>query len=299
MTASAPWRRAVLIVNAASRQGARRAAQAQELLAAAGVALQATRIERRPGRVRAAVEQAVADGADLVIVGGGDGTISSTIGALVGHDCCFALLPLGTANSFARTLGIGADLEEAVEAIAAGHTRAIDLGRIGQLHFANSAVIGLSPLIGQTIPHRLKRLLGRPGYLVWAAWTMARFSPFRLECDCDGSRRSCWATEVRMLNGRYAGGVELSEAPRLDSGDITVQIVSGKSRWRLALDWYQRIIGLPGTPEGVIELTGQRIALATRPVQRVALDGEPLARTPIVLTVERRAVQIVVPQPAV
>lgn len=290
-----PWRAAALVVNARSRRGARLFRNAQAQLRAAGVPLLCEIAERDPGLMRGHVEAAVKAGADLIIVGGGDGSISGTIGALLGSDCTFAPLPLGTANSFARTLGIGTELEDAVMAIAGGETRRIDLGEIDGQMFANSAAIGLSPIIGDTIPHRLKRYLGRAGYLLWGLRTMLCFRPFRATVEWKGQRRSCWATEVRMLNGCFAGGIQLTDEARLDNGEVLVQIVAGKSRLHLAADWYLRIVGLAKVAGGVEQVEAEQVRIETKPVQRVAIDGEVLARTPIALSVHRRAVRVVVP----
>ncbi len=295
MEKSPPWRAATLVVNTRSRRGARLFREAQSQLRAAGVCLSSEIAERDPARMRGHVEAAVRAGADLVIVGGGDGSISGTIGALLESDCAFAPLPLGTANSFARTLGIGTELGDAVAAIAGGATRRIDLGEIDGQMFANSAAIGLSPIIGDTIPHRLKRVLGRAGYLVWSLRTMLCFRPFRVTVQWDGQSRSCWATEVRMLNGCFAGGVQLTDEARLDNGEVLVQIVSGKSRLHLAADWYLRFLGPARAAVGVEQFAGSRVRIETKRLLLVAIDGEVLACTPIDLSVHRQAVRVVVP----
>lgn len=295
MNKPCPWRAATLVVNTRSRRGARLFREARDRLQADGVRLANAVAETDPARMRGHVERAVQDGADLIIVGGGDGSISGTIGALVGSDCTFAPLPLGTANSFARTLGIGTELEDAVAAITGGRTKKADLGEIDGLMFANSASIGLSPIIGETIPPPLKRYLGRIGYLLWGIGTMLRFRPFRVTIACDGQEWTCWATEVRMLNGCFAGGIQLSEDASLENGRIVVQVVAGKSKLRLAADWYLRIVGLAEAARGVEQLEGRQVQIDTIPPQRVALDGEVLARTPIQLKVHPAAVRVVVP----
>lgn len=290
-----PWQAATLVVNTRSRRGARLFREASDRLRAEGIDLVHAIAEAHPARMRGQVERAVEAGADLIIVGGGDGSISGTIGALLGSDCTFAPLPLGTANSFARTLGIGTDLQDAVAAITGGQTRKVDLGEIDGRMFANSASIGLSPIIGETIPSRLKRYLGRLGYLLWGIGTMLRFRPFRVTIDCDGQVRTCWATEVRMLNGCFAGGIQLTDDASLGNGRIVVQIVTGKSKLRLAADWYLRIVGLADAAEGVEELEGRQIQIRTSPPQMVSLDGEVQARTPVQLKVHHAAVKVVIP----
>ena len=146
------------------------------------------------------MRKAVASGAPMVIVGGGDGSLSCTVDDVVDRDVVFALLPLGTANSFARTLGIPLDLDGAVETIANGRRRRIDLGVIDGDYFANAASMGLSPMIGETVPHNLKRYLGVFGYLVWATWCLVRFRPFKLSVDDGKEKRTIWTTEVRIFN---------------------------------------------------------------------------------------------------
>ncbi len=295
MNKPCPWRAATLVVNTRSRRGARLFRQATDRLRAEGIAVVNAIAETDPSRMRDHVEQAVGNGADLIIVGGGDGSIPGTIGALIGTDCTFAPLPLGTANSFARTLGIGTELEEAVAAIAGGCTRQVDLGEIDGQMFANSASIGLSPIIGETVPAKLKRYLGRVGYLLWGIGTMLRFRPFRIVLECDDEKRACWATEVRILNGCFAGGIQLSDDASLENGRIVIQVVTGKSKLRLAADWYLRIIGLADAARGVEELEGRRVRIEAAPPQRVSLDGEVLARTPIEVRVRPAAVKVVVP----
>lgn len=288
------WRAATLVVNTRSRRGARLFRQASDLLRAEGVDLVKAVAETDPTRMRRHVESAVSDGADLIIVGGGDGSIAGTIGALIDRDCTFAPLPLGTANSFARTLGIGTGLEDAVAAIAGGLTRQVDLGEIDGRMFANSASMGLSPIVGDTIPSWLKRYLGRFGYLLWAIAAMFRFRPFCVTLEWDGQKRTCWTTEVRMLNGCFAGGIQLADDVSLEDGRIVVQIVAGKSKLRLAADWYLRIVGLADVP-GIEELRGREISINAFPPQKVSLDGEVVSRTPIRLKVHPAAVRVVVP----
>lgn len=294
MTKPVP-REAVLIVNTHSRRGQDLFHKAQDRIAAAGIRLIAAHAVRKPSMLPDTVRRAVREGAPMVIVGGGDGSLSCAVDDLVDRDCVFAVLPLGTANSFARTIGLPLDLDGAVAAIANGRRRRIDLGMVDGDYFANAAAIGLSPMIGDTIPHDLKRYLGRIGYLAWALWCLLRFSPFRLIVD-DGVRvRRLWTTEVRIFNGRFHGGVELTESTDVDSGDIVVQAVTGRSLARLMWDWYAKFLKLRSRDDTTEEFRGQSLRIDTRPRHRISIDGEILARTPATVAVARRAIEVVVP----
>ena len=234
----------------------------------------------------------------MVIVGGGDGTLSTSIDFFKDHDTVFALLPLGTANSFARSLGIPLDLAGAVDVVANGMPRRIDLGCINGDYFGNTAAIGLSPLIARTVPHKLKKSLGRIGYGLWAAKVGFRFRPFKLTIDYGHAQSRVWATEVRIANGGYFGGVELVEDAEVDSGEIIVQIVTGKSKPNLMSSWVSNMLKLRHRDQWQAEIRAKHIRLSTEPVMDVTIDGELATKTPITVSVAPDAVVIAAPRRA-
>ena len=290
-------KQAILVVNTHSRSGAEAFAQAVALLGQAGVELVESHAVDDPGKLAKVVRKAVG-GAPMVIVGGGDGTLSTTIDFFKDRDTVFALLPLGTANSFARTLGIPLDLAGAVDVIANGIARRIDLGCVNGDYFANTAAIGLSPLIARTVPHKLKKYLGRVGYALWAAKVGIQFRSFRLMIDYGEAHASVWATEVRIANGGYFGGVELVEDAEVDSGEIIVQVVAGKSKPNLLSSWVSNMFKLRNRDQWHAEIRAKHIRLATDPVMDVTIDGELATKTPITVSVAPDAVVIAAPREA-
>ena len=289
-------REAVLIVNARSRKGRDLFQEAKRLLEEAGVKLIAAHGVKDPRQLKARVDKAVEDGAPMVIVGGGDGSLSCTIDHVVDRDVVFALLPLGTANSFARTLGIPLDLPGAVDTIATGVRRRIDLGMIDGDYFANSAAMGLAPLIADSVPHNLKRYAGRLGYLTWAIWCLIKFRPFTATINDGENSRTLTALELRIANGRFHGGVEVIETTDVDSGDIVVQAVVGHYKRKLVWNWLATFFRLSARHETVEEIRGRRLTIETRPKLKISIDGELLGSTPAVVEVAQRAVEVVVPR---
>lgn len=285
---------AALIVNTSSRSGKDLFEAACEKLTAAGVKLREVHAVDDPDQLACTVRAAIANGTPMAIVGGGDGTLSGTIDELVGSDCVFAVLPLGTANSFARTLGLPLDLDGAVEVIAKGTRRRVDLGLINDDYFVNGASIGLPTMIGETVPHNLKRYLGRAGYFLWAIQCAIRFRAFQLIIDDDEARRQMWATEVRILNGNHQGGVQLSDNARASSGDIVIQAVVGRSRARLAADWYSKFFRLKARDAHSEEFCGSSFSIKTVPPLKVSIDGEVLARTPVTARVASGIIDVAV-----
>ena len=287
-------RKAILILNAKSRSGTAAFERAVQLLEEAGVELVETHAVKDPKRMKEAVKAAVRK-APMVIVGGGDGTLSTAIDFFKDSKTVFAILPLGTANSFARALGLPLSLGEAVDVIATGVRRSIDLGCIDGDYFGNSAAIGLSPIIARTVPHGLKRALGRVGYLIWAARVAAGFKPFLLTVDDGRSRSEVWASEVRIANGGYFGGIELVEDAELASGEIIVDVVATKTRRNLVASWVSSALRLRNRDEGRVEFRGRALRLETDPVMDVTIDGELSTRTPIEVRVAHNAVEVAVP----
>ena len=289
-------KRAMLVVNAASRHGDAVFEEALDKLTAAGLQLIDAHVVHNPEVMEPVVKAAIAR-APMVIVGGGDGTLSAVVDHFAGKDTVFAVLPVGTANSFARSLGMPLDIDGAIEVIAYGRRKRIDLGVIDGDYFANVAALGMSPLIADTVPHGLKRYLGVLGYVVWAARVAFKFRPFRLTVtQDDGTRFSCWATEARIANGTHQGGVLLIENARLDSGEMIIQAVTGKGFSGLAWSWFATLFRLRRRGQTVTEWRGRRMSLETRPPQKISIDGEIAARTPVVVECARGAVEVAAPR---
>ena len=288
-------KRAILIVNAKSRQGAAAFDKACRLLGQQGVELVETHAVKNPEKMGALVKAAILK-APMVIIGGGDGTLSETVDFFLGSKTIFAILPLGTANSFARTMGIPLDLPGAVEVLAKGEPRAIDLGCINEDYFLNNAALGLAPVVAETVPHGIKRGLGRLGYLLWAGWSAASFNAFRLKIQVGRRTYRLWATEVRIANGRFHGGVELIENADVESGQIIIQVVRGRSLLRLGWNYIASALKLTSRGERLREFHGRKLVISTRPPMRVSIDGELGPETPFTASIAAAAVTVAAPK---
>jgi YegS/Rv2252/BmrU family lipid kinase len=288
-------KQAILIVNAGSRRGADLFAEARDKLTAAGIELLDAKKCKTAKTMDAAVRAALKK-APMVIVGGGDGSLSSFVDYFIGTDVVFAFLPLGTANSFARTIGVPLDLDGAVDVIAKGEARKIDVGCINGDYFLNAAAMGLAPKVAESVPHGLKRKLGRLGYLIWAGWSAANFRAFRVKLE-DGKRTwRMWATEVRIANGRYHGGIELIENADLKSGEIVVQVVTGRSIAKLGWSYFASATKLKARHQTVREFLATEFALSTKPKMKVSIDGELGEETPLKISALPDGVTIAAPR---
>lgn len=149
---------ALLLINQRSRKGRAEASRAQSLLAQAGFTL--LQPARDDTRSYSELIAAYAHRVDAVIVGGGDGTLNAAAPGLMQTGLPLGILPLGTANDFARTLGIPASLESAIKIIADGQLRAVDLGEVNQHLFLNVSSIGFSVELARNLTAESKKTLG-------------------------------------------------------------------------------------------------------------------------------------------
>ena len=285
---------AVLVVNAHARRGRQLYGAAKRVLGERGWTLNAAYPIRNPARTRETVAEAVAQGHKFIIVGGGDGTISSIVDALAHRDVVLGVLPLGTANSFARTLDVPLELEAAIDVLLNGKVADVDLGVINEDRFANAAAIGLPARIARSVPPVLKRWFGRAAYLMTATVQMLRHRPFRCTLTCGDEPRRFDAVEVRIANGAYQGGVLVAEEAHPDSRDIVVHVIKGP-RWNLVSTWARALSGARPHPEDVEVLRCRDVLIDADPQQYVSIDGEAVAQTPIRAKVDRQALLVMVP----
>ncbi|MDQ0836766.1 MULTISPECIES: diacylglycerol/lipid kinase family protein [Sphingomonas] len=285
---------AALVVNAKSRKGQKLFKRACAAMSGLPYEVDAHAVED-PKDLEATVLRALAKKPDLLILGGGDGTVSGLVDLMVGHDVILGVLPLGTANSFARTLGIPLNIEGAVEVIRTGKPRRIDLGMIDGDYFANCAAMGISPKIAATVPHGLKKVLGKVGYLSWAAYQYFRFRPFTLIVGEGPTAVKIRVVEVRISNGPYHGGTELVDAAAVDSGEIVVQAVMGHVKRRLVQNWYASVFRLESRHEKVRDFRGKSLKINTIPPLPISIDGEVLAKTPVTAKVAAGIIRVMAP----
>lgn len=190
-----------------------------------------------PGdRIVTTARAALASGAEALVAGGGDGTIRSVAGVLVGGDVPLGVLPLGTLNHFARDLGIPVDVPAAVRLIADGVPRALDVGEVNGEIFVNNSVLGLYPPVVQ-VRDQERQEKNRNKWLatVSAFWKILPRHPLlHIRVKADGLIVDHQSRFVFVGNNEYEmSAFTYGARSRFDSGDLYLYIA--KSRTRLGL----------------------------------------------------------------
>lgn len=290
-------RRALVLINRRSARGNSDITEALALLREAGMILDIHTCESPDDLPRLARAHAAAS--DVVIAAGGDGTLNGLADAVIDSGRPLGILPTGTANDLARTLGIPPDPRQAAAVIADGYRLAIDLGRVNGKPFFNVASIGASVDVARAMQKRRDRN-ARLGVLAYplALWDVRRKTKrFRVTLRVDAIEERFHAVQLAIGNGRhYGGGMVVAEDAEVHDGALDVYALKARPAWRILLHLPSLRRGRHGGWDGVIHLRGRRVTVDTGRPMDVNTDGELTTQTPAVFQVVPQAIEVYVPQ---
>jgi diacylglycerol kinase family enzyme len=250
------------------------------------------------------IREAIEDGFDTLVAGGGDGTVNAVAAAIIGTETRLGVLPLGTLNHFARDLGIPLDLDAAVATVVSGTVTAVDAGEVNGKIFVNNSSLGLYPAVV-----RLRdNLQSTAGYGKWRAFLRAsmgillRFPRLRLEMTPVGrSTIRCKTPLLFVGNNSYETGLlTLGTRKRLDGGELWIVLPAAATRWRMFMLLVAMVRGTEERAEELTTLTSPDLLIRSRKRRlRVATDGEVITlKPPLRYRIHRKALLVMTPQAA-
>lgn len=289
--------RALLLVNRDSRSGAGHIGSLVACLAQRGTAVLQPELHRAsqiPELIRR-----YRDAVGMVIIGGGDGSMNAAAPALVETGLPLGILPLGTANDLARTLGIPLDPEQACAVITDGVRHRIDLGVVNGHYFFNVAHIGLGAHVTRTLASGTKQRWGGYAYLAGLVRALRTRRSFRAEIVCDGRHARLRAMQIAIGNGRfYGGGMTVEERSCIDDGRFflfSVAPIGWRELLRLLLHAHALRAGRFAGHDPVRVEHGRDIEIRTSRRMAVSADGEIVGTTPAHFSVAVAALDVFVP----
>jgi diacylglycerol kinase (ATP) len=287
---------AVLIVNTRARRRLHTVTRLQRALAQRGIQVSEAIAVTDPATLPAVVRAAISH--HLVIVGGGDGTISAAVDELAYQDGVLGVLPLGTENAMARSLGIPLRLASALDTIATGHVTEIDLACINGDYYANVAALGITATAVHDTSWRLKVLLGKLAYVLVGLGHLANHRPFTCQLVTDGGRQEFRTHQLIIANGPYFGDLPLTDRTALTNRQLTICRILPLGRWRLLWRWAIMLLTHRPLPDTVQCLLATELWLDTFPPQLIDVDGEATLSTPAHFSVAPHALKVLVPAQA-
>jgi len=247
-------------------------------------------------RCRALVER----GDRLIVVGGGDGTVSAAASALVGSETLLGILPVGTLNHFARDLGISTNIEEAIKLIASRPERRVDVAEMNDRLFINNSAIGLYPLM--VIDRDLQRVrLGRSkrlAMIVASLRTLARFNHQRLTLTVNDQQARIDTPLLFVGNNEYRTDIGAAgQRESIEDGELSVYVMRKKTRRGLIAASIRSLLNR-SRPDDMVRIEGvERLCVSSRKRQlAVSLDGEVVrAKPPLDYKIRKKALRVIAP----
>lgn len=258
-------------------------------------------ITEQEGHAEELARQAVEEGAELVVAAGGDGTLNEVLNGLSsGFDRVrLGLLPLGTGNDFARSIGVPDDLEAALAILLAGRFQRIDVGRAtvgGKSRcFLNMAVGGFSGVVSEKASDA-KELWGPLAYMRGAVDALPELQAFETTIVLNGAERLRVATyNIVISNGRYvAAGIPVAPQAVIDDGLFEVMIAPATTLPKLALLVPQVLLGQHLNSDLLLFRRATRVEIESDPPMSFNVDGEMLGEESSAFEIQPRAVEMVV-----
>ena len=300
----------VFLVNPASANGStgRRWPEIARQAAARGLAGDAV-FSEAPGHLGELAARAAADGARLLVVVGGDGSVHETVNGLVGggaaNEVELAVLPRGTGKDFARSLRIPRDLTAAIDVAKDGRVRPIDVGvahyvardgSAGQTYFANFAGAGISGAIARRANAASKAAGGRLSFLVATVAVFAGWKSAAVTADVDGIRRAGPMFEVLAMNGDYAaGGMWVTPDAAPDDGRLDVLLIGDVTKADFVRTFPKIYRGKHLTHPKIEVLRGRAVEVEADVRLPIVLDGEQPGTTPARFEILAGALRVRVP----
>jgi diacylglycerol kinase (ATP) len=233
---------------------------------------------------------------ELVIVGGGDGTLNAVADRLIETGLPLGIIPLGTANDLARTLMIPVDPVQACAVIAEGRLHRIDLGQVNGKHFFNVASFGLSEAVARRLSGLAKRRWGIISYAISLFDAIKALRSFGVEIEHEGGRAVWRSILIAVGNGRhYGGGMTIADDARIDDARLDLTSLNPQKLWRLLLLLPALRRGVYAQREVFHTLQGRWFRIRTKRRMAINTDGELTTATPAEFKLLPSALAVYVP----
>ncbi|MGZ8848000.1 MAG: diacylglycerol/lipid kinase family protein [Pyrinomonadaceae bacterium] len=252
-----------------------------------------------PAEMAQVAQAAAHENSEMIVAGGGDGTVSLVASALIDSGKVLGVLPLGTLNHFAKDLKIPTDFEEAAQNLVSGSPVQVDVGEVNGRTFLNNATLGLYPTLVREREKQQRLGWGKWPAFVWAAISALRRYPFvSVSVSVDGKPVTTRTPFVFVGNNQYVmERLNIGTRERLDAGELSLYMTRGMGRFGLVRLALRALLGRLRHEKDFMAMSAREVTIATKSSRaRVAIDGEvDILQTPLEYRIRPRALTVVVP----
>lgn len=228
-----------------------------------------------------------------IVVAGGDGTLHYALPHVLRAGVPLGVIPMGTANDFARSMDLPTDFVAAAELIAQGSTRSVDVGVVNDRYFLNAVGIGLGPDLTRHMDKEKKKRLGVLAYLESLIHVVGRCRRRYATVQIDGQRKRSSFIQITIANGRhYGGGLLVCDKAKMDDGLLHVLCVRPLTPFQLMLRALRMKNGAVTDDDKLVHLKGSEVSIETIRCNEVTADGELITATPVQCRSLPRALQV-------
>jgi len=271
-----------------------------ERLRAALAARRCRRVELAPpGEVAPQVRAILEKGERRLLVGGGDGTVAQVAGALSPGEAELGIVPLGTGNDLARSMGLRGEIESLLDQALGGPVVPVDRVRVwrgaGVPVVVNAAGGGCFGAPAGHVDEATKRRWGWVAYRMAALRRLGTLTAHRMRLEADGREASLAVWGMAAANGRFAGGgFTVAPRARLDDGLLDVLVVPSGDAFETFAAAVDVIFRRQEGSEHVLSFRARRLRASFDPPMGFSMDGEPCEVSSLELEVEPRTLNLVV-----
>ena len=289
--------RIALVHNPQAGRGKAPAAARRLMAALAGAGLKPRELlTKGRGHAEELVGQALAQGAQVVMVVGGDGTVHEAAQAMAGSPACLAPLPAGRCNDFCRALGLGFDAEALVAAVVAGASRTVDLARVNGRNYCTVGAVGFDAEVSRYVDLMKGPLWGQPAYIYAVLRMLSRYQPPQVSLTWDDGHYHGPLFLAAVANTpTYGNQIRIAPQALANDGILDVCLVRPPSTLRVLRLLPSALKGRHGKVPEVSFLRTRKVEISCDRPMELWADGEPVAASPLKVKILPQALKVVAP----
>lgn len=236
--------------------------------------------------------------ADVVVIGGGDGSVNFSLPALKETKIPLLVIPMGTANNLARHFSLPQDIQQSLELLRTARIIEIDLGEVNNILFVNVAGLGLSTEVNLRVSKKLKKHFGVFAFIFTAIQLATKMNPFRATITTDKKiavPTKSW--QISICNGKhYGAGMTIKHNASLDDGKLHLLSTEVRKWWNGFLLIKSFMTGHYKKDQDITLLSARELKIETRRKFNIDVDGDIKTTTPAYFRVVPKALKLLIPE---